>query len=212
MSLEEYVGKWWNLFDKPILADILNSLNRQYCSPNINILPDRHDIFKAFHKCKYDDCKVVMIGMSPYEQKGVATGILFANYIYNKNLSPSLKVIMGASGSNDITLESWCNQGVLMLNSALSVQEGKPSSHLLLWRPFITSFLKNLSQCQSGLVYVLFGSDARDLISYININLNDVLIERHPAYYARQNQEMPSNVFNEINKLLINKYNQSIKW
>lgn len=69
MNLEEYVGKWWNLFDKSILADILNSLNRQYNASNINIFPDRHDIFKAFHKCKYDDCKVVMLGMAPYEQK-----------------------------------------------------------------------------------------------------------------------------------------------
>ena len=167
MSLEEYVGKWWNLFDKPILADILNSLNRQYCSPNINIFPDRHDIFKAFHECKYDDCKVVMIGMSPYEQKGVATGILFANHIYNKNLSPSLKVIMGASGSNDITLESWCNQGVLMLNSALSVQEGKPSSHLLLWRPFITSFLRSYSTYNQKAVWVLLGKSAQSLKSCI---------------------------------------------
>lgn len=212
MNLEEYIGKWWNLFDKSILADILNSLNKQYSASNINIFPDRHDIFKAFHKCKYDDCKVVMLGMAPYEQKNIATGILFANYSYNKNLSPSLKVIMEASGSKDQTLESWCNQGILMLNAALSVQEGKPSSHLLLWRPFMNSFLKNLSKWESGIIYVLFGSDAKSFKHCINDKLNDVLEENHPAYYARQNKEMPSNVFNEINKLLINKYNQSIKW
>lgn len=211
MTFREYVGKWWNLFDKPVLSDILNKLNTLYNSSTIKIYPDRHDIFKAFNKCQYDECKVVMLGMSPYEQKNMATGILFANNLDNKNLSPSLKVIMGASGSNDITLESWCNQGVLMLNSALSVQEGKPSSHLLLWRPFMTSFLKNLSQWQSGLVYILFGNTALDFKDCINTKFNDVLIEKHPAYYARLNQEMPSTVFTEMNNLLINKYNQKIK-
>ena len=210
MTFKEYVGKWWNLFDLKILGDTLNKLGKEYQIKNI--YPAQCNVFRAFNECKYDDCKVVMIGMSPYEQKGVATGILFANNLHNKNLSPSLKVIMGASGSTDQTLLSWCNQGVLMLNAALSVQEGKPSSHLLLWRPFVQSFLKNMSEWNTGIIYVLFGSNAIELKKYINPRLNDILEEKHPAYYARLNQEMPSTVFDETNKLLKQKYNQTIKW
>jgi len=210
MTFKEYVGKWWNVFDDKILSDTLNQLGQLYKTDSI--LPEQNKVFRAFNECKYNDCKVVMIGMSPYEQKGVATGILFANNLHNKNLSPSLKVIMGASGSTDQTLLSWCNQGVLMLNAALSVQEGKPSSHLLLWRPFMQSFLKNMSEWNTGIVYVLFGSNAIELKKYINPRLNDILEEKHPAYYARLNQGMPSTVFDETNKLLKQKYNQTIKW
>ena len=210
MSLEEYVGKWWNLFDLKILGDTLNKLGKEYQIKNI--YPAQCNVFKAFHECNYDNCKVVMLGADPYPQKGIATGILFANNLHNKNLSPSLKVIMGASGSTDQTLLSWCNQGVLMLNAALSVQEGKPSSHLLLWRPFMQSFLKNMSEWNTGIIYVLFGSNAIELKKYINPKLNDILEEKHPAYYARLNQEMPSTVFDETNKLLKQKYNQTIKW
>ena len=119
---------------------------------------------------------------------------------------------MEASGSTDQTLLSWCNQGILMLNSALSVEEGKPSSHLLLWKPFMTSFIKSLSEWNSGLVYILFGTNAWELKSYINGKLNDVLLEKHPAYYARMGVKMPFRVFEETNKLLVNKYNQTIKW
>ena len=209
MKLEEYVGKWWNLFDINILADTLNTLDRLYKTKNI--FPQQHNVFRAFHECKYDDCKVVIIGSDPYPQKNVANGLAFSNNLDNKNTSPSLQVLLKASGSTDKTLESWCKQGILLLNTALSVVEGKPSSHLLLWRPFIKSFLKNLSEWETGMIYVLLGKDAQALKLFINTKLNDVLEENHPAYYARLGQEMPSTIFTEMNNLLINKYNQKIK-
>ena len=190
--------------------DTLNKLSELYKKDII--LPEQNKIFRAFNACNYDSCKVIMIGADPYPQKGVANGILFSNNLDNKTISPSLQIILKASGSNDKTLESWCNQGVLMLNSALSVKEGQPSSHLLLWRPFIKSFLKNMSEWNSGMIYAMFGSTAVDLKSNINTNLNDILIERHPASYARDEQEMSSEIFDNINKLLKQKYNQTIKW
>ena len=209
MSFEEYVGKWWNLFDLKILGDTLNKLGKEYQIKNI--YPAQCNVFRAFHECKYDDCKVVIIGSDPYPQKNVANGLAFSNNLDNKNTSPSLQVLLKASGSTDKTLESWCKQGILLLNTALSVVEGKPSSHLLLWRPFIKSFLKNLSEWETGMIYVLLGKDAQALKLFINTKLNDVLEENHPAYYARLGQEMPSTIFTEMNNLLINKYNQKIK-
>lgn len=210
MQISEYIGKWWNLFDLSILNKTLNQLGELY--KNKNIFPEQCNVFRAFHECKYDDCKVVMISQDPYPQKGVATGILFGNDIHNKNISPSLKVIMNASGSNDQTLLSWCKQGILMLNSALSVVEGKPSSHLLLWRPFIGSFLRNLSEWETGMIYVLFGSAACDLKPYINSKTNEILTEKHPSYYTRTGESMPDRIFKDINNLLKNKYNQTINW
>lgn len=209
MKLEEYVGKWWNLFDINILANILNTLDKIYKTKNI--FPQQHNVFRAFHECRYDDCKVVIIGSDPYPQKNIANGLAFSNNLDNKNTSPSLQVLLKASGSIDKTLEAWCKQGILLLNAALSVEEGKPSSHLLLWRPFIRSFLKNLSEWETGIIYILLGKDAQGLKLFINTKLNDVLEENHPAYYARLGQKMPSTVFTEMNNLLINKYNQKIQ-
>lgn len=209
MTLREYVGKWWNLFDKQILIQTLNHLGKLYETQSI--LPKQSDVFRAFHECNYDDCKVVIIGSDPYPQRNIANGLAFSNNADNKNISPSLQVLLKASGSTDKTLESWCKQGILLLNTALSVVEGKPSSHLLLWRPFIKSFLKNLSEWETGMIYILLGKDAQGLRLFINTQLNDILEENHPAYYARLKQEMPSTVFTEMNKLLISKYNQKIK-
>lgn len=210
MTVEEYVGRWFGIFDLTVLNDILKQLG--YLYKTNNIYPSQNNVFRAFHECKYNDCKVVIIGQSPYADKNSDNGIAFSNNLDNKYISPSLKVIMEASGSTDRTLLSWCKQGVLMVNAALSVVEGKPSSHLLLWRPFMKSFLQNLSQWETGIIYILFGSDARSLKPFINPKLNDILEENHPAFYARENKEMPSTVFEETNRLLIQKYNQTIKW
>lgn len=209
MFFKDYVGKWWNLFDINILTNTLNTLDKLYKTKNV--FPQQCNVFRAFHECKYDDCKVVIIGSDPYPQKNIANGLAFSNNLDNKNTSPSLQVLLKASGSTDKTLESWCRQGILLLNTALSVVEGKPSSHLLIWRPFMKSFLKNLSEWETGMIYILLGKDAQGLKLFINTKLNNVLEENHPAYYARLGQEMPSTVFTEMNNLLINKYNQKIQ-
>lgn len=210
MLLSNYVGKWWNLFDLNILNNTLNYLGQLYQIKNI--FPKQSDVFRAFHECNYDDCKVVILGQDPYPQKNIANGIAFSNNLDNKNTSSSLNIILKASNSNDQTLLSWCKQGVLMINTALSVEEGKPSSHSLLWKPFMTSFIKNLSEWETGMIYLLFGNTAQSFEPFINKDLNYILKEKHPSYYARLNQDMPGTIFTETNKLLKLKYNQTIKW
>lgn len=218
MTLEEYFGNWLKVIDRAELNKILITLNRIYrVKP---ICPAKENVFKAFNLCKYEDCKVIFMGQDPFPQKGVATGILFGNSSDTKVLSPSLKIIKDAvidlhiphnCINFDPTLESWANQGILMLNSALTVEMNKVGSHTLLWRPFISKMLKNLSDINPGLIYVLLGSQAKSFAPYINKN-NDVLFENHPAYYARINKDMPSDIFYKINKLLYNKYGYKIKF
>ena len=102
----------------------------------------------------------------------------------------------------DPDLEKWEAQGVLLLNSALSCEVGRVGSHTLLWRPFITSFLTNLSKCSTGIVYVLMGSQAQSLEPYINLQFNYVVRIRHPSYYARTKTRMPSDTWQEVNTIL----------
>lgn len=208
--------KWKSLFDTSTLNPIyLKIKDEKYLSPNIQ------DVFKAFYLCPYNDLKVVMIGQDPYSQKDVATGIAFGNFsnTSEEDLSPSLQVIKEAAINYEInhnvyyfdnSLEDWCKQGVLLLNSALTCRLGQPNSHLLLWRPFISKFLNNLSICHPGLIYVLFGSTAKTFKPYIH---NGHIIEiEHPAWFVRTGKKMPSKLFTDINKLLKTHFDTTIEW
>lgn len=220
MTFEEYFGDWVHVFDMKELNKVLAVLGRMYkVKP---ICPAQDDVFKAFNLCKYRDCKVVFIGQDPYPQKGVATGILFGNRADTKeeDWSPSLKIVRGAVIdlhrphnliTFDPTLESWAKQGILMINSALTVEMNKAGSHTMLWRPFISKLLKNMSEVNTGIIYVLFGGTAKTFKPYIG-KFNDVLEVEHPAYFARIGRDMPSDVFYEINRLLKGRYNTTIEW
>lgn len=136
-------------------------------------------------------------------------------------MSPSLEIVKEACINFEIphnsiifdpTLESWAKQGVLMINSALTCEVNKVGSHTMMWRPFMTKLLRNLSEINTGIIYVLFGEDAKTLKPYINSKSNIILEEKHPAYYARTGSRMPSTVFEEVNKLTKQKYGEPIIW
>ena len=221
MTFNEYLGKWSEVINKRVLDIILNKLELEYKTKLI--CPMQRDVFKAFKLCSYDELKVVMVGQDPYPQKGVATGILFGNKkeTRNENLSPSLQVIRKTiidleNSDNcitfDPTLENWAKQGILMLNSALTVEMNKVGSHTMLWRPFISDLLQKLSNSRTGIIYVLFGRQAQTFKPYINKQFNTVLEERHPAYFARTGEKMPDTIFKEVNELIRNKYKIPIIW
>lgn len=219
MLIEEYFGDWLEVMDTSKLMSVVHKVNNLYATTEVN--PEYSDIFKAFRLCSRKDCRIVFIGQDPYPQKFTATGLLFANKKGTINLSPSLEVIKEASINYtvphnpivfDITMESWAKQGILMLNSSLTCEIGKPGSHTMLWRPFISDFLSRLSVVETGLVYVLFGTQAQTFEPYINSSLNDILRSKHPAYYARIGKRMPSDIFIKINSIMKSRYNTCIEW
>lgn len=221
MKLEEYFGRWMKVIDKKELLAILSKLEVEY--KRKPICPMQGDVFKAFKLCPYDDLKVVMLGQDPYPQKGVATGLLFGNKeeVDEENLSPSLQIVKEAAINFEIphksiifdqTLESWAKQGILMINTALTVEMNRIGSHVMLWRHFVANLLKKLSENETGIIYVLFGKQAQTFKPYINKQFNIILEENHPAYFARTETKMPSAVFNQISKLTKDKYGISITW
>lgn len=221
MTLEEYFGRWMRVIDKRELESVLSKLGPEY--KRKPICPAQSNVFKAFEACPYDKLKVVMLGQDPYPQKGVATGILFGNKegTRDEDLSPSLQIIKEAAINFEIphnciifdpTLESWAKQGILMINSALTVEMNKIGSHVMLWRPFIASLLKKLSENETGIIYVLFGKQAQTFKPYINKQFNTVLEENHPAYFARTGEAMPHTVFEQISKLTKGMYGMPITW
>ena len=215
-------GDWWNYINKKELEKIIDSLNYKY--KESIILPNKKDVFNAFTYCPPNRLRVVMLGQDPYPQRGIATGLAFANNTQS-NISPSLKVIRDtineyAKSKGDFmpiidnSLMSWANQGVLLLNSALTVEEGKPGSHSLLWRPFIKSFLRDVSLARPDIIYVFFGKEAQSFIPYLSDFLYNpiVLKENHPSYYARTGIPMEYTIFKEIDNYTKQMNNETIQW
>lgn len=219
MTIQEYFGDWSKVVDLQEADRIIKKLS----ASNHIICPQLKNIFKCFRLCSLNNLRVVIIGQGPYPQKGVATGLAFANSpdTPEDSYSPSLEVLRESVINNTIPhrrvtfapdLEKWEAQGVLLLNSALSCEVGRVGSHTLLWRPFIKSLLTNLSKYHTGLVYLLMGTQAQSLEPYINKQFNHVVRIRHPSWYARQKERMPSDVWQEINSILIGQNGYGIEW
>lgn len=222
MTIEEYFGDWMGVIDKPEAMKIMGWLKT--VNPN-TLCPALPNVFRAFKLCSLKDCRVVMIGMDPYPDKFMgkprATGILFGNNkdVPEDKLSPSLQVVKESAINFEIphniitfdqTLESWAKQGILMINSALTCELNKVGSHVNQWRPFVSKLLKNLSERETGIVYILFGRQAQTLKPYINERYNDIIEIEHPAYFARSNKIMPYSVFRQMNDILYGRYGERI--
>lgn len=222
MTIEEYFGDWMRVIDKPEAMKIMGWLKT--VNPN-TLCPALPNVFRAFKLCSLKDCRVVMIGMDPYSDKFMgkprATGILFGNNkdVPEDKLSPSLQVVKESAINFEIphniitfdqTLESWAKQGILMINSALTCELNKVGSHVNQWRPFVSKLLKNLSERETGIVYILFGRQAQTLKPYINERYNDIIEIEHPAYFARSNKIMPYSVFRQMNDILYGRYGERI--
>ena len=221
MTLDEYFGDWMKVIDRTELNNVMAKVGQEYRRKPL--CPAQSDVFRAFELCPFKDLKIVMMGQDPFPQKGVATGILFGNRreVDEDNLSPSLNIVKEAAINFEVphycitfdqTLESWAKQGILMLNSALTVEMNKVGSHVMVWRPFIAKLLKNLSECNTAIVYVLFGRQAQTFKPYINSRFNHIIEIEHPAYFARSGTKMPHQLFTDISNKVKGIYGVPIKW
>jgi uracil-DNA glycosylase len=218
MTTEEYFGRWLDVIDRDELFKVTKQIYALYKTKSCE--PAYTDIFKSFNITPYDKLKIVSLGMDPYNQHGVSTGIAFANRKSVVKLSPSLEILKEAIIDFEIphslitfdpSLEEVSKQGVLLLNSALTVETNKTNSHTHIWRPFISSLLRNLSAYNPGLIYVLWGNVAKSFESFINKN-NIVFKMPHPAYYARTNTKIPHSFFVELNNIVYHHFGTKIEW
>ena len=223
MTIQEYFGDWSTVIDLQEADRIIRKLS---AFPSA-LCPTVKDVFKAFRLCPLHSLRVLILGQDPYftyrNHRPVATGIAFANSrdTPESDYSPSLDVLRESvinyslphgSLNFDPSLEEWERQGVLLLNVALSCEAGKPGSHFLLWKPFISSLLTALSKYAPGTVYVLMGSMAQSFISCIDDRFNHVFCTKHPSWYARQREKMPGSLWREINNILIGQGGNGINW
>ena len=180
------------------------------------VYPDVANVFLAFRECNYDNLKVVIVGQDPYYD-GKATGLAFANK-HLSNMSPSLEAIFDQLGvyPKDPTLKNWTQQGVLLLNSALTVEANKPLSHIRLWTPFIRYTLYKLYTDNPNLVFLLWGSLAKSFLADVlkkDISAEErILTYEHPAAAVRNNRYWECPHFEEANKILESYNKEKILW
>ena len=178
-------------------------------------------IFRAFEECPYDKLKVVVLGQDPYPQPETADGIAFSCSIKGKpeaSLRYMLKevedTVYPMQGYTwDPDLKHWSNQGILMLNTAFTTTLGKVGQHYIPWQPFLSFLLDILTFQNPGLVYVFLGKKSQEWMESIPDN-NWKLFASHPASAVYMDAERwdSGDLFNKINKILKDNYNQEIKW
>lgn len=167
-------------------------------------------VFRAFETCPVNDLKVIVIGQDPYPALGVADGVAFSCSLTEK-VQPSLQQIFseirrtvysGEDREQDPDLTRWSEQGVLLLNSALTTRVGQPDTHQSIWKDFMAYTLDMLSLTSSGLIFVLMGSKAQELESIIGPN-HYVLKTSHPASAVYTGGQWDcKDVFNQVNQIL----------
>lgn len=168
-------------------AALSQKVHEEYRSGR-RIYPPSGEVFAAFDACPYSMVKVVIIGQDPYHGPGQANGLCFSVRPGVK-MPPSLMNIFkevsaetGAVFPADGDLTRWARQGVLLLNSSLTVREHQPKSHSGIgWERFTDACVHSLAEGRSGLVFMLWGSDAIRKGAFIDRNRHLVLTSAHPS-------------------------------
>lgn len=178
-------------FEKPYFAALVQELHRQKQAGEV-IFPPGGQIFKAFELCPLGKVKVVILGQDPYHGYGQAMGLSFS-VPQGVEAPPSLKNIfkeiesdLGIRMSGSPDLRPWAEQGVLLLNSVLTVRAGQPTSHSRIgWQTFTDAVIKTISDRCEGVVFLLWGNYARSKAVLVDKSRHHVLEAPHPSPLAR---------------------------
>ena len=176
----------------------------------LRFTPPFKDVFNAFKECSYDDLKVVIVGQDPYPQLGSADGLAFSCSKKGK-AEKSLQYINKAIGTDYTDLRIWANQGVLLINTAFTVEVNKIGSHYNLWKPFTNYIFGNINKHKKDTIFILMGKKAEEWETL----LPDCKILKcsHPASAAYKGGEWDHNdVFNKVNLELKKQDKPLINW
>lgn len=207
-------------FNKEYFKILTEFTERSY--QNSTCYPVKNDIFNAFNNCDFDTLKVVLIGQDPYHGKGQANGLCFSVHdgikhppsLVNilKELTINYNSLYPATGD----LTPWAQQGVLLLNATLTVEESKAGSHQKQgWESFTDAVIKQISDEKENIVFLLWGGYARKKVKLIDETKHCILETGHPSplsanrgywfgneHFLKTNVYLKSKNISEINWLL----------
>lgn len=217
---------WYHKLKHFIESDKFTALGKQIAQlrKTTTVYPAKEEVFKAFQLTPFRQVKVVILGMDPYpgvyQGQPIACGLAFAprNTEYT---TPSLRKIYDRIKADfymneltfpvDLNLRKWPRQGILLLNTALTVEAGKSGSHMKLWSEWTEEVLKAINENNTDVVFCFWGNDAAKHAHLIGEN-NIVLRSQHPmaAHYTGSDWECDH--FIKINKHLETQNNHPITW
>ena len=212
-SWDEKLSVIWN---SPGFHNFYNMIMKLYDEKTI--YPLKENIFNAFKLTSFENVKVVIVGQDPYHGEGEAHGLSFSVQD-NVKIPPSLQNIYKELYSdlgiirNDTDLSDWAKQGVLLLNSVLTVEKDKPASHKFIgWEQFTDEIIKKLNEKEEPIVFILWGNFAKSKIKYITNPKHLVISSSHPSPFSAYNGFFGSKPFSKTNDFLIKNNIKPIDW
>ncbi|MCD9024298.1 uracil-DNA glycosylase [Cohnella silvisoli] len=203
--------------EKPYYRQLIQRVGENYREQTV--YPPQTDVYRALELTAYADVKVVILGQDPYHGPHQAHGLSFS-VLPGIKLPPSLKNIfkelqedIGCPIPNHGFLEHWAKQGVLLLNSVLTVRESVPNSHRKLgWETYTDKIISLLNEREKPVAFVLWGKHAQDKGRYIDETKHFVLNSVHPSPLSAYNGFWGSRPFSKCNAFLREKGLEEIDW
>lgn len=216
------IGNSWDLlleeeYKKDYFKQLMEFVKGEYKSKTI--YPKQNEVFNAFRYTSFDDVKVVILGQDPYHGPNQAEGLSFSvsNEVLKppslKNIFKELESDLGIHFPESNSLKPWAKEGVLLLNAVLTVEEHMPTSHKDKgWETFTDNVIKVLNKKETPVVFILWGSYARNKKELIT-NPNHYIIESpHPSPFSARTGFFGSKPFSKTNEFLKSKGIKEINW
>ena len=205
-------------FKKPYFEQIVHFLKTEKAAGKI-IYPTGSAIFNAFDKTPFDKVKVVILGQDPYHGFKQAHGLSFSVQPGVKlppslqNIFKEIKTDIGIDNNSTGDLTPWAEQGVLLLNAALTVRDGEPMSHAKIgWAQFTDAIIKIISNKKENVVFLLWGKFAQDKQILIDTDSHYVLKSAHPSPLSAHNGFFGCKHFSKTNEILVKHGENPINW
>ena len=204
-------------FEKEYYIKLRKSLVKEYRTKTI--YPDMYDIFNALHFTPYNKVKAVILGQDPYHGHGQAHGLSFsvkpgvAAPPSLVNIFKELNNDLGCYIPNNGFLKKWAEQGVLLLNTALTVRAGQANSHRNIgWENFTGRIIELLNEKENPVVFILWGNNAQSKMNIINNKNHYTIKAPHPSPLSAHRGFFGSKPFSKTNDLLISLGKEPIDW
>ncbi len=204
-------------FDKEYYLKLREFLKEEYRTQTV--YPDMYDIFNAFKYTPYSNVKAVILGQDPYHEPNQAHGLAFSVKNGTKlppslvNIYKELESDLGIAPTDCGELTGWAKQGVLLMNTALTVRRGQANSHKGKgWEIFTDEVIKKLNERKEPIAFILWGANARSKKQYITNPAHCVFESAHPSPLSAFGGFFGSKVFSRVNIFLMQNGVPPINW
>ncbi|MBR2500788.1 MAG: uracil-DNA glycosylase [Clostridia bacterium] len=204
-------------FQKEYFKELLLKVKEEY--ETHTVYPAKENVFNAFKFTDYEDVKVLLLGQDPYHGEGQAHGLAFS-VLEGVQKPPSLQNMfkelqsdLGVENPKDGTLIPWAKQGVMLLNTVLTVREGEPNSHKKLgWTTFTDRVISILNEREDPVIFLLWGANAKEKLELITNPKHFVLSAHHPSPLSASRGFFGCRHYSKVNTILKRIGKEPVDW